>query len=318
MLDARDDFEKLDTTFIAARDGGKPVMTFGLKLHLLIGNGERPEQRAAVIDVAERYADWAGDRITRYMPHHASSRSRLGRGGVRAAYEAECAALDAEIEDFGPMLVGNEEVSNIGFDALLLCAQAARRRPHSPVNARFPATSARTEPDRLINVILDWCNRLRPMQGTLGLSPLFELGMERSYPHVLWPFLSRFIGLDYTWAWFMALGQQRRIKCVNWLTVIDDGMVAELGGQGALAEALGPDIRLYRWDGGVLIRAGAEPRLGDRDADSWPADYLTVNRVLRPLRFEDYPASPVMLLKVPPPLDARDETLRWVRRFDRD
>jgi hypothetical protein len=35
MSDADNDFPSMDKTFIAARPGGKAVMTFGLRLHLL-------------------------------------------------------------------------------------------------------------------------------------------------------------------------------------------------------------------------------------------------------------------------------------------
>ena len=41
-----------------------------------------------------------------------------------------------------------------------------------------------------------------------------------------------------------------------------------------------------------------------------------MNKVLRPWLFTDYQNKPTQLLKVPKPLDAFDETLRWVTRFD--
>jgi len=201
---------------------------------------------------------------------------------------------------------------------MVRCAEVAVRRPNSALTARFPAVSARTEPDRLIALVLDWCSRVRPIHGVVGLSPLFELGMERSYPWVLWPFLDRFVGLDYDWAsWALAI-DSRRIRGVNWLTILDDGLVEELGGRLALEAELGDAAKVMTWNGGVLIRAGAEPQMGDRDVGQWPSAYLAVNRVLKPIRFEEYPAKPLALIKVPPPLDPREETLKWVRRFDRD
>lgn len=317
MTDRETDFTKLDQTRITLRDGGKTVMTFGLGLSLVLRGGEKAETRAAVLDVMEGYAAWAGDRVTRYLRPTAKRWSRLGPGGVRAAYGAELATQDTGRDDFAPLLLGQEDVSNIGFFAMLKNAQSAARYPNSTVFARFPAATARSDSEALIATAIDWCNRLRPMQGTLGLAPMFEAGMDRTYPAVLWPYLCRFVGLDYTWTYSMALGHAQRIKGVNWLTILDDALVAELGGRDRLATALAPAATVVRWDGGILIRAGAEPQLGDRDTGLWPEAYIAVNHVLRPIRYEDYPARRFALIDVPPPLDPLEETLNWVRRFDR-
>lgn len=56
--------------------------------------------------------------------------------------------------------------------------------------------------------------------------------------------------------------------------------------------------------------------MGDANMGNWPAPYAAVSDATRALRFEEYTSSPVRLIKVPEPLDALEETLRWVRRFD--
>jgi hypothetical protein len=317
-MDAETDFSDIDKIRVSVRDGGKTVMTFGLGLSLVLRQGEAPAKRAALLDVMEAYTAWAGGRVTHYLRPTAKRASRLGPGGVREAYGPVLATADPARDDFVPVLMDKELVSNIGFFALMTRGAAAVRYPNSLVFGRFPAATARTDADALIGMVLDWCNRLRPMQGTLGLAPLFEAGMDRTYPSVLWPYLSRFVGLDYTWTYTMALGHAQRIKGVNWLTILEDALVAELGGPDHLAEALGSAATILPWDGGILIRAGAAPQLGDRDAGLWPEAYVAVNRALRPIRYEDHPARRFALIDVPAPLDPLDETLNWVRRFDRD
>jgi len=314
----RNDFPKLDQTRIAAREGGKAVMTFGLAARLIFRGGETRAVRETILDTLVDYAAWAGDRVTHFQRDGARSLTKLGPDGVRGAYAAECAKLDPEESNWAPVVLPKEPVANIGISAMLQNAWSAQRYPNSTLSAHFPAATARTEPDALIARLLDWCGRLKPMQGVVGLSPLFELGMERSYPQVYWPFLSRFVGFDHDWGFAMSLGDVRAIKGVNWLTILDDGFVAELGGKAALRKAVGPEAEVLDWAGGVLIRAGAEPQIGDRNIDDWPEAYIAVNRALRPIRFEAYPSTPMAFLKVPPPLDPVEETLKWVRRFDRD
>jgi hypothetical protein len=318
MTEGGTDFSWLDETRIPLRDRGKAVMTFGLGLSLVLRGGEMAEKRSALLEVMETYAAWAGDRVTHYMRPTAKRPSPLGPGGARAAYEVELATCDPALDDFAPVLMGKEQVSNIGFNAMLKNARSATRYPNSSAFARFPAATARSEAETVIAMVIDWCNRLRPMQGTMGLAPMFEAGMDRTYPSVLWPCLSRHVGLDYTWTWTMALGPAQRIKGVNWLTILEDALVVELGGRDRLAGALGQAATILPWDGGILIRAGAEPELGDRDKGLWPEAYVAVNRALRPIRYEDHPARRFALIDVPAPLDPLEETLRWVRRFDRD
>ena len=66
----------------------------------------------------------------------------------------------------------------------------------------------------------------------------------------------------------------------------------------------------------VLIRAGTHPQMGDVNMGNIPEAYRTVSDALRPIRFEDYQQNPMDLIRVPRPLDAYEETLNWLHRFD--
>ena len=76
------------------------------------------------------------------------------------------------------------------------------------------------------------------------------------------------------------------------------------------------DYALHPFEGGVLIRAGQWPQLGDRNIGGVPLTYRVVARALRPWLFTAYENRPTRLIKVPRPLDAFAETLAWVTRFD--
>lgn len=129
--------------------------------------------------------------------------------------------------------------------------------------------------------------------------------------------VKRFPGLDYNdsslWRTRTRKTDGRAIRTTNWLTVLDEGFVAQLDGLKKLTETLGPACPVYTYDGGVVVQAGPHAELGDLNRRNIPEHYRTVARVLKPLRFEAYRMG---MLKVPDPLDAREETLAWIARFD--
>lgn len=317
-MNADNDFPRLDETRIALREGGKAVMTFGLGVRLIFRGGETREVRHRALDVLLDYRARVGEAVPFYQKDMANRLTKIGRQGFEAAYRAEIDRIDPDDTDWGPTLWGAEPVSNCGADAMLNDGLSVRRYPNSSLVARFPARTAREDADALIAQILGWCELLKPQQGLCGLTPMFELGMDRAYPQAYWPFLARFNGLDYDWGFASVVRTARGIKGANWLTILDAGYVDALGGKDRLCAAVGDAATVYTWSGGVLIRAGAEPQIGDVNRNLWPETYIAVNRVLRPIRFEDYPNKPMEVIKVPEPLDAHEETLKWVRRFDRE
>ena len=75
-------------------------------------------------------------------------------------------------------------------------------------------------------------------------------------------------------------------------------------------------LSLHDYAGGVVIRAGTHPQMGDINMGNIPEAYCAVSDALRPIRFEDYQQNPMDLIRVPRPLDAYEETMNWLRRFD--
>jgi hypothetical protein len=67
-----------------------------------------------------------------------------------------------------------------------------------------------------------------------------------------------------------------RIKCVNWLTVLCDALVDELGGIDAMRNALEPACKVHEYPGGCLIQASGYPQLGDTYRNDIPAAYRLV------------------------------------------
>ena len=100
---------------------------------------------------------------------------------------------------------------------------------------------------------------------------------------------------------------------MNWLTVLCDALVEELGGRDKMRTTLEPVCKVHDYPGGVVIQAGAFPQIGDTWRDEVPEAYRFVARYTKSIRFETYRSG---LFRVPQGLDGKKETLAWIRRFD--
>jgi hypothetical protein len=169
--------------------------------------------------------------------------------------------------------------------------------------------------DELRECVLAWSKRLRPAHGVAGFTAI-EGGL--SDEPFIYPAMQRYPGLDMNIAVEFigeAKGVFNRIRCVNWLTVLGDEILKELGGIEA-AKALEPECTLYPYPGGLVIQAGPRPLLGGAPMNTGPMIpeiYRKVARFTKPVRFMGYKE---FLFRVDKSLDDKEETLKWVSRFD--
>ncbi|GHU04817.1 hypothetical protein FACS1894158_05920 [Betaproteobacteria bacterium] len=132
------------------------------------------------------------------------------------------------------------------------------------------------------------------------------VGGELSSAPFIYPTMQRYLGLDVHVPRSFAgeaEGVFNRIKCINWLTVLGDAILEELGGL------------LYPYPGGVLIQAEEYPCLCDVEQEPVliPEAYRKVASFTRRVRFTGYRA---YLFRVAKPLVDEDEAEKWVSRFD--
>ncbi|MGK7285191.1 type VI immunity family protein [Buttiauxella agrestis] len=167
----------------------------------------------------------------------------------------------------------------------------------------------------LFSLVLSWCEKLKPAHGSAGFCFAYTPGMEAQSKWT-WPLLQRYPGIDHHDVVRFSLAAEdtyNRIKGVNWLTILGNNIVAELGGIAEIKMHLGEQCRIHPYDGGVIIIAGPNPQLGDNYAGIIPERYKAVAKLTRPVRFENYEYP---LLKLPEPIDRTEATLKWIRRFD--
>lgn len=181
----------------------------------------------------------------------------------------------------------------------------------------MPLISASGEPNtsNLLKCFLRWCQRFRPLHGSAGFSIIVCPGMEQNSIYAL-QLMNRFPGFNFpsTVEFAREAGSVHdRIKSVSWLTALGDSIITQLGGVEVMREKLEPACTIHAYDGGVVIQAGPTPRLGDSYSDDIPSEYRLAARFTRPVRFENYDEG---LFRVPEELNKREETIKWISRFD--
>ncbi len=186
------------------------------------------------------------------------------------------------------------------------------------VSATMPVCTDEGEVNsqQLLDATLRWCGIVRPVHGTAGFVLVFAPGMSQNTVHAL-QLMKRFPGFDVINSVDFVLrvkGTHNRTKGVNWLTVLGEELVSELGGLQRMRQALEPSCAIHRYDGGIVIQAGEEPLLGDTRKNAIPEHYRLVSRYTEPVRFEGYGKNG--LFRVPENMDQVAETLQWLRRFD--
>ena len=106
-----------------------------------------------------------------------------------------------------------------------------------------------------------------------------------------------------------------RIKGVSWYTVVGDVFIQRLGGSDRMRGQLSQhsDVVFHAYDGGLLVRAGAAPVLGEEGAEP-AAAYLAVNRLVQPVRLQD--TGNLHPYLAPGLGFTEDTTADWYARFD--
>lgn len=325
-MDEKNDFQNLDKFVVASRRNGQPLLRIGFQMQLYLRDGDQRAVRHKAVDVLAAFAQAASRNVTHYQKHMASRMSPVAGKDLAALLHAEVDRLDPVTEIYGPH-VSDALVPPRWQGAALLQSEHALPVDLSVLHLAMPAMLAKQDPDDLIGRLIHWCQQIQPLHGTAGLAPIYEIGMQQACPDETWPLLSRFTGLDYMNAFPLAARGVDRIQGVNWLTILGPPMLKEAGGADRLAASLAAIARdmeatqdeapvLHDYDGGLIIRAGRYPQLGDRNISGIPKSYRIVHKALRSWLFTDYENKPTRLIKVPRPLDAFDETIGWITRFD--
>ncbi len=303
-----------------AHSSSGPAAKFGLGCQLFLTDTDPASLRERSLQVLGDYYRLFPARVGEFLPEdHRRTVKLKGDPTERIRADSRKFPFDRGYSTslFGAVDIGLPKDDVCPYQAHMLAVEA-QSGELSFVSATMPVGDDAGEPNFriLLPAVLRWCELARPVHGSAGFTFIFASGMSQNTVYAL-PLMKRFPGFDiHNGVDFIsrADGTHNRIKCINWLTVLCDDLVAELGGVERMRHALAPACTIHGYAGGVMIQAGEEPRLGDSQRGDVPEPYRMVARYTKPVRFENYVK--YGLFRVANGLDRVAETLAWIRRFD--
>ena len=323
-MDRRTAYETLDEALIPHRHSGTPIMRIGVRAQFYFPNGPTPRMRVAAMDALAAYAGLAGPRVTRILPDGSKRLATLARADFPARQRRQASEAEPG-KVFGVTVCEDQQIPLWSGMAQLVGDYAPDWLSY--LFTTVPASFMKEDPDRYVAAVVEWASILKPDYGTAGFALVSEPGMELQWPDESWPILSRFRGLDFPGG-FNLKTKPGHIQAVNWLIVLGSGALVAIGGherlEARLAQAwseiaqAAPRFTLHDFDGGVIVRAGHCPQMGDLQDEGVPETYRAASVALRPLIYTGYRDRIGDLLKLPTGLDRHRETLDWIFRFDRD
>ncbi|MGY5777312.1 type VI immunity family protein [Rhizobium sp. LEGMi135b] len=300
----------------------------GILLSIYFLDGWKKEKRQALLDNLKDYLALFADKITHFQPYGDgnSKRMRKYRGG--GSIEDFSGITDLGVSETGYLFVQHVDTTETDDPSLYMFMafghEQGPRKPLSGMKVYLPPSFVFENPDRYIELVTRWSDRLGAVHGSSGLGVLSMPGSELMEDAYHYPWMMQYPGLEYDamgtyWAQCDEGGYERP-RSSNWLTILGSDNIDALDGEDAMIrEKLTPDIEVKRYSGGVVLRAGKLPALGTAETGGIPKTYQTVARFIQPIRFEDYRYN---IMKLPRPMLDLDRevrlqvTLNWLRRFD--
>lgn len=294
---------------------GRPALRIGLLATMFITEPWTRPVREAVADAAEEYMHqfrehlrWARHPKSGHMhaiekgrvpfprvwlPQHADGKSWFF--GFHSGEQADAAA-EFQVAGFG----SDDIEKDPGYFQVYL-----------------PLTWFTDHPGNFPDFVQGFANRLRPLSGYAGIGVLEPTSIYAREPFqsTVRQIAERFPGLEVETPSWHTIHVGEGIKGVNWLTLLGDRWVKEIGGVDYLRVRLGDAFKLTPYDGGLMIQAGPKPQIGDATANRWPRHYVTLAKVLKPIQIKKhYPfhfGDPMGSLR----MDS-EASMAWVYRFD--
>ena len=179
----------------------------------------------------------------------------------------------------------------------------------------FPFLWFADRTDTFQEYVVKLCQQLRPISGYAGIGVLEipDLHEAERFQTVVREIAERYPGLEIEDRLGHTIELRKGIKGINWLTILSDRWVKEMGDLEALQARLGEPFGFYPYEGGLVVQAGPRPQIGDVQANLWPKDYITLAKVLKKIQITDHCA---FHYSGKGQRMNREGSLAWLFRFD--
>ncbi|WP_437758473.1 type VI immunity family protein [Sorangium sp. So ce1389] len=313
----------LDEHLTVNDDDGRPVLQVALLATLYFEDAYKTEVREAVISCCEDYFRRCGPHLRWAL--HPEKRLMEPYGKGKGSNPRAWLLGFGEDESFSLIYHGAEH--DRGASPFLAHALGDEKRPIVELGffrIAFPLLWFADLPESLPEVMLDVCRKLKPVSGYGGIgvveSP--DSSVSNLYEPVVYNWAQKFPGLEADYPishsiWLLeGRGGKEGIKGVNWLTVLGERWVVEMGGVDKVEadlRALDQRFVVHRFDGGLMIQAGRRPQLGDAARNVWPELYVKLSKYLKPIRITEHRpfhyGGPGLRFDL-------ERSEAWLRRFD--
>jgi hypothetical protein len=304
-------------------DEDRVVLQVALIATVYIENAHRREVKETIASCCEDYFRRCGRHLRWSL--HPDTRQMEPFGSGMASRPRTWLPAIGENESFS--LIYHGAASERGASDFYVEALGMERQPYEDLGffrVAFPLLWFGENPGSLPEALLDICRKLKPLSGYGGIgvveSP--DTSISSDYAPVVYEWAQRFPGLEADYpighSIWLSEGRDGRggIKGVNWLTVVGDRWLAEMGGADGVAaglSALDSGFVVQRFEGGVLIQAGPHPELGVADLNLWPELYVKLAKYLKPIRITKH--RPFQMGGPGERFDL-ERSRAWLRRFD--
>jgi hypothetical protein len=291
----------------------------GILLSIYFLEGWRGEKRKALLTNLQEYLYHFADNVTHYQVGEERRYRQWDGNGLPEPYLHLDQIKDTETLAYSMRHLNLKESDDPELFRIFAFgfSRSNVTRPLSGLKAHFPPSFVFSNPDRFVELVRVWSERLGAIHGSAGLGALSVPGSETSEDAYYYPWLMQYPALEYDamgsyWSETRKGGYERP-RSSNWLTILGRDNAFELGGVPKIQARFTSGMSLEYYDGGIVIRAGKLPALGDQATGGIPEAYRTVARIIKPIRFEGYKWG---VIKEPFPVEGPEVTLEWIRRFD--
>lgn len=269
-------------------EGERPALRIGLLATLILTEPWTRPVREAVTDVAEEYIHQFGDQLRWAQNPETAHIHPLSKGKV--PFPRDWLPGHEDGKDWMFAFFGGEyakgasefQVSGYGSDGI--------SKAHGYFQICLPLIWAVEHPGMFPELVLSLAKRLKPLSGYAGVGVLepYDFYAAEPFLFLVRQIAERFPGLEIEDRISHVIELGKGIKGVNWLTLLGDRWVKEIGGLDYLKIRLGDEFKLSPYDGGLMIQAGPKPQIGDVTADRWPRHYVTLAKVLKPIQVKNH------------------------------
>jgi hypothetical protein len=309
-----EDLSEIERTLTLREDDGTVILRVGLIFTVYFRQAYKPEVRAGVLEAVQMWLRTVAGQVA--WARRSETKWQRFRDDTPQQLENWVSQRPSSHE-WSIALHGGEKSADASGMFLRVLGNADWTPQHilSHFSLGFPLTWFADHPGSFPAFCQELCSILRPLSGYAGIGiarPNGAMEVDRAEPAV-YAIAQRFPGLEVDVPAIHDVYIGDCIKGVNWLTVLGTQLVERFGGDAKLSHALPPAASILPFKGGVIVKSGPQPRLGDSNVNRMPDDYVAVNRVLRSLRASDtgafHHANDGKCFD-------REASLAWLARFD--